>query len=184
VSRSKVPSIEDVALAAGDALRRRGITAVLTGGACASLHSRGRYHSADVDFVLGEGVRRADLDAAMAEIGYRRKVDRYVSATNPYWIEFPRGPLAVGADYRVLPVRIRRKGAVTLALSPTDSCRDRLAAFYHWGDRQALAAAVEIAVRNRLGLALIRRWSIGEGSLSGYQSFLQAVREARRLLKG
>lgn len=41
----------------------------------------------------------------------------------------------------------------TLALSPTDACRDRLAAFYHWSDRGGLAAAVAIAQRHRVNMS-------------------------------
>lgn len=41
-----------MALAAGDGLRRAGIRAVLTGGACANLYSGGAYESVDADFVL------------------------------------------------------------------------------------------------------------------------------------
>jgi hypothetical protein len=183
VRRSPRPSVEDVALEVGDALRRHGIAAVLTGGACAGLHAKGRYTSADVDFVLADGVQRKVLDAAMRDVGFARRGDRYVQPTNPIWVEFPRGPLAIGYDDRLTPVVVRRGRNSILALSPTDSCRDRLAAFYHWGDWQALAVAVEIALANRLAYATIRRWSIAEESEARYQGFLAAVREARRSRK-
>lgn len=52
-------SLRGVALAVGRALAERGIRAVLTGGACASLHSGGRYLSDDLERVRrwseGEG---------------------------------------------------------------------------------------------------------------------------------
>ena len=41
-----------VAIEVGDALRRHGIRAVLTGGACACLRSGGAYDSVDIDFIL------------------------------------------------------------------------------------------------------------------------------------
>ena len=65
-------------------------------------------------------------------------------------------------------------------LSPTDACRDRLAAFYHWHDRQSLGVAVSIAVRNRVKLAAIRRWSVGEGMKHGFDEFLDELKIARR----
>ncbi|NOT32675.1 MAG: hypothetical protein HOP12_00730 [Candidatus Eisenbacteria bacterium] len=59
-------SLANVAVAVGDALRRAGIRAVLTGGACASLYSGGAHHSLDADFVLTEQCTQSDLDRAMA----------------------------------------------------------------------------------------------------------------------
>jgi hypothetical protein len=51
-------SLTTVALAVGGVLRRHGITAVLTGGACASLHTGGSYLSKDADFVVRGAVRQ------------------------------------------------------------------------------------------------------------------------------
>ena len=93
--------------------------------------------------------------------------------------EFPRGPLGIGEDFRIRPVWLRRRGARTLALSATDACRDRLAAFYHWTDRQSLAVAVSIALRNRVSLAKIRTWSRSEGHPEGYGVFLAERARAR-----
>jgi hypothetical protein len=120
----------------------------------------------------------------MIEIGFKRSGDHYVRRGSPFWVEFPRGPLAIGADHLLKPVTIRRKRAATLALSATDSCRDRLSAFYHWSDHQALAVAVEIALANRLAYATIRRWSESEGMLPRYEEFLTAVRAAKRVRRG
>ncbi|HEX9286531.1 MAG TPA: hypothetical protein VF999_04610 [Thermoanaerobaculia bacterium] len=41
-----------MALAVPEALEKAGIRAVLTGGACAALHTAGGYQSEDVDFIL------------------------------------------------------------------------------------------------------------------------------------
>jgi hypothetical protein len=170
-----------VAVRVGDALRRRGIRGVLTGGACASLYTRGAYQSVDVDVVLSGPARQADVDAALGSLGFRRRGDRYLHARLPFYVEFPRGPLAVGGDHRVRPVERTRGRARALALSATDSCRDRLAAFYHWGDRQSLAVAVEIARRHRVGVAAIGRWSRSEGAADLFEEFLADLARARRL---
>jgi hypothetical protein len=172
-----------VAVAVGDALRRAGIRAVLTGGACAHLYSGGVYQSLDADFVLTAPCSPEDLDRALASVGFRRVRDRYVHRGIPFFVEFPKGPLGIGEDFRIQPVwRIRGSGR-TLALSATDACRDRLAAFYHWNDRQSLAAAVAIAARNRVAFGKVREWSRKEGHLKGYAIFiteLRRVREAAR----
>lgn len=171
--------LAEVAVLVGDALRRRGIRGVLTGGACASLHSRGAYVSRDVDFVLPAETRVDDLDAAMESVGFRRDGSRYVHPESPYYVEFPAGPLAIGNDVSPRPVLVRHGRAVAMALSATDACRDRLAAFYHWNDRQALEVAVQIALRNRIWTERVRAWSEAEGAAPKFEQFLDAVRRSR-----
>jgi hypothetical protein len=173
-------SLADVAVAVGDALRRAGIRAVLTGGACANLYSGGVYESMDADFILSGSPALEDLNRALDALGFRRRGDRYVHPRVPFFVEFPRGPLGIGQDVRIRAVWRVRRGARTLALSATDSCRDRLAAYYHWHDQQSLAAAVAIARRNRVALRKIREWSRSEGHLEGYQAFLAQVERQRR----
>lgn len=168
-----------VAAAVGSALRRAGITAVLTGGACACVYTRGAYQSADVDFIVVGGTTQARLDAAMAAVGFVRRGDRYVHARTRFYVEFPRGPLAVGGDWTLRPVERRTRHGRLLMLSATDSCRDRLAAFYHWNDRQSLAVAVAIALRNRVGLQALRGWSVGEGHEARFVEFIAELGRAR-----
>ena len=172
--------LSTVAVAVGDALRRAGIRAVLTGGACASIHAGGGYSSVDADFVLlGENSRR-QMDDALAPLGFRRSGDRYVHTETEFYVEFPRGPLAIGADDQILPIEYVSGPRRCLVLSATDSCRDRLAAFYHWNDRQSLEVAVLIALANRLDWRRIRHWSAGEGFTVRYVEFLQELRRERR----
>ena len=71
-------SLAAVALTVGDALRRHGIRAVLTGGACASLYARGAYQSRDMDLIVAGAVTQPGLDRAMASVGFHRSRDRYV----------------------------------------------------------------------------------------------------------
>ena len=164
----------------GDALRRHRISAVLTGGACAAFHTGGSYQSVDVDFVLSGSVTQKQLDAAMNSVGFVRRRDRYVNPAHEFFVEFPRGPLAIGGDTAILPRRTNRGPRTAWMLSPTDSCRDRLAAYFHWNDRQSLAVAVEIASRQPVSFVKIRRWSAAEGALEKYAEFLTAARKRSR----
>lgn len=173
-------SLADVAVTVGDALRRAGIRAVLTGGACANLYSGGAFQSMDADFVLSGSPTLEDLSIALGKLGFNRRGDRYVHKRVPFFVEFPRGPLGIGGDVRIRPVWRTRRGAKTLALSATDSCRDRLAAYYHWRDQQSLAAAVAIALKNRVAHRKIREWSGSEGHPDGYEAFLTELERARR----
>lgn len=173
-------TLADVAVAVGDALRRADIRAVLTGGACASFYAAGAYQSVDADFVLVGACTTEALDRAMATLGFERDRDRYVQPEVPFFVEFPRGPLGIGEDFQIRPVWKSRRGARMLALSATDSCRDRLAAFYHWKDRQALAAAVAIALQERVRLTKVREWSQAEGHRGAYEIFLADLARARK----
>ena len=173
-------SLPTVAVAVGDALRRAGIRAVLTGGACASVHTAGRYSSVDADFVLIGEVTRRQLDDALATLGFVRSGDRYVHAESEFYVEFPRGPLAIGGDHTIRPVEYVSGPRRCLALSASDSCRDRLAAFFHWSDRQSMEVAVHIALANRLDWRRIRRWSEAEGNVARYEEFLAELRRRRR----
>jgi len=168
-----------VAFGVAEALRRHGIQAVLSGGGCASFYTRGAYLSADLDFILSKPARRAVVDAAMASVGFSREGDRYVHSKVRFYVEFPRGPLAIGGDWQVRPARHRRAGAELLTLSPTDCCRDRLAAFYHWKDRQSLRVAVAVAARHRVRVGVIRHWSEQEGKTREFEEFVREVRKAR-----
>ena len=175
----KGASLRTVTAAVGDALRRDGIRGVVTGGSCASLHSDGAYQSQDIDIVLSGRVTRQELDRSLASIGFVRRGDRYVHSGSPFFVEFPRGPLAVGGDENVRPVELVVGRTRFLALSPTDSCRDRLAQFFHWKDRQSLSVAVLIAARRRVNLRRIRTWSAAEGFEDQFEEFLRYLRDAR-----
>ena len=172
-------SIRDVAAAVGTALRNAGFDAVLTGGACASIYSAGAYISHDLDFIIRSGGKRAELDTALAAQGFQRQHDRYVHPLTAFFIEFPRGPLSIGDDTDIKPARLKIGRTTISALSPTDSCRDRLAAFYHWSDRQSLRSAIEIARRERVNMAAIRRWSVREAAADKFEEFAAAVRASR-----
>ena len=161
-------------------LRKAGLTAVLTGGACAAIYSAGAYTSYDLDFVVQGGGSRRALEQAMVAAGFGRQGDRYVHPGTPFFVEFVRGPLAVGDDIDVRPTTLRVGRGHTLALAPTDACRDRLAAFFHWADRGSLAAAVAIARRHRVDMTVIERWSGHEGAPDKFEEFRAAVAARRR----
>jgi hypothetical protein len=180
VTLSARSSLGAVAALVAGALRTNGIRAVLTGGACAALYSEGAYHSRDLDFIVVEDVTRTEMDHAMESIGFVRRRDRYIHPRARFYVEFPRGPLAIGGEYRIRPVTRSTSHGRVLMLSATDSCRDRLAAFYHWGDLQSLTVAAWIAARNRVNLATLQRWSTAEGAGEGFERFVAETSGIRR----
>lgn len=172
-------TLPEVAAAVGAHLANRGIRAVLTGGACVAIHT-GTYVSKDADFVLQTAVSQRILDEALLQLGFVREGAEYVHAEVPFWVEFPPGPLSIGDDLAIEPAELTVGRLKTLGLSATDSCRDRLAAFFHWNDRQALALAVKIAKARRVDLDQIRRWSDHEGKSAEFGEFLKAATSGPR----
>ena len=84
-------------------------------------------------------------------------------------------------DQRVERATHRKTPSGTLRLlTPTDCVKDRLAAFFHWNDRQSLEQAIMVAKAQRINLADIRRWSKGEGHEEKFRIFEQAVQQQQR----
>ncbi len=172
-------SLRQVAAIVAKALSSADIRAVLTGGACATIYSEGEYQSEDLDLILQSSPTQKTLDQAMKRAGFIRHGDCYDHPNTQFFVEFPRGPLSIGADLSVNPAELRIAGVRVALLSATDSCRDRLAAFYHWKDRQSLRAAVAIAARHPVDLERIKSWSAREGAGRGFEEFADEVRTAR-----
>jgi len=179
VSLTSRSSLAEVAACVAEALARAGIRAVLTGGACATLYSEGKYQSFDLDFILQTATTARDLDDAMEVIRFRRVGNHYEHPRARFLVEFPAGPLGIGGDLDIRPITYRIGKVGVKALSATDSCRDRLAAFYHWNDRQSLATAVEISRRRKVNIEAIRRWSTREGATDKFQAFLESLGRVR-----
>jgi hypothetical protein len=177
-------SLRKVAAVVSDALRRAGIRAVLTGGACATIYSGGAYQSEDLDLILQSSPTQKELDRVMAGIGFARKGDSYHHPDTRFFVEFPRGPLSIGSDLSVKTAEISIDGVSVLLLSPTDSCLDRLAGYYHWKDRQSLKAAVAMAARHRIDLERTQAWSAREGASQGFEEFIRELQKAKARRRG
>jgi hypothetical protein len=143
VTLSRRSSITDVAATVAAVLRESSFTAVLTGGACATIYSGGAYQSYDLDYVIQAGGRKRALDEAMARAGFARAGDRYEHPKVRFFVEFVRGPLAIGDDVAVRPTMASRGsganarplthrcvpgstgGVLSLERSPEPRCGDR-----------------------------------------------------------
>jgi len=150
-------TLSDVAFYVCTALDRAGITAVLTGGSAATFYAPDPYQSRDIDFVIT--VWAPNGERALLDAGFSREIDCYVHPSTIYPIEFPKGPLMVGDDMIKEWSTIRRGDELLNVLSPTDSCRDRLAAFLFWNDFSGLEQALAVChARADVDLDRVRRW--------------------------
>lgn len=168
-------SLQELAAFVCSHLQRHDIPVVLVGGSCVSIYSDNRYQTADLDFVERYHTRRAALRKALAEIGFVEENRYFVHPDTPWFLEFPTGPLAVGdAPVHTLNEVATDTGVLVL-LTPTDCIKDRLAAWFHWRDRQALQQAVWVAQRHAFDHEDVRAWSAREGMTEKFKEFLAAL---------
>jgi hypothetical protein len=173
-------TLREVAFLVCTALHEAGITAVLTGGTAASLYAPEAIQSFDLDFVITAHAVDGEPEAVLKRLGYRRVGQDYKHADSRYPLEFPKGPLAIGDERIMSWETLRKDGLLLHVLTPTDSCRDRLAAFYFFDDRNSLeqARAIFAAQAERVDLDAIRRWSEKEGQKRRYQDFLRRIEQS------
>ncbi len=173
--RKGIP-LADLAALVADECRKSGIEIVLSGGACVSIYTRNKYESFDLDFVLQSQADRKRIGPVLEALGFRKQGRHFVHPETPYIVEFLSPPLSVGEE-PVREIRALRRGKRTLELlSPTDCVKDRLAAFYHWGDKPSLVQAVLVCKDAEVDLHEVGRWSIHEGMKDKFKDFQKALR--------
>jgi len=163
----------DAAFAVCTALDRAGTTAVLTGGSAATFYAPADYQSLDLDFVITLRAPDGSGAQALLDVGYRLEGDYYVHSEWPFPLEFPPGPLMVGQDHIVHWSTHRRDGQLLHVLTPTDSVRDRLAAYLFWKDFSGLEQALAVA-RAQLAavdIEAVESWCRNEGHLARFREF-------------
>jgi hypothetical protein len=157
-------------------LEKNGINVVLSGGACVSLFTENEYQSFDLDFIENVVTSRKRIREVLQKIGFIEEHRYYKHPDTDFFLEFPPGPLSIGDE----PVReIMEKEfstGVLRLLSPTDCVKDRLAAYYHWNDRQSLQQATLVARTCAIDLDEIERWSIKEGKSREFLDIRERLR--------
>lgn len=172
-------TLEELGAVVCETLAAHNIDAVLSGGSCVSVWTDNQYSSNDMDMITTTLTSQYQLSAALESIGFMRsgKGRYYVHPDTELALEFPSGPLMVG-DEHIGEDQIHRlktnKGMLRL-LSPTDCVKDRLAAFYYWGDKQSWSQAVSVARNHTPDWGSLQRWHQAEGEESSYADFRAAV---------
>lgn len=171
-------SIGELAAFVSSHLRRYGIEVVLSGGSCVSIYTQNKYASLDLDFIDFGSIGLRKLKKVLEGIGFFYQKDRYFkSSATDIFLEFPPGPLSVGEEPVKEIVTLNFPTGELRIISPTDCVKDRLAAYYHWGDRQSLEQAVLVAQDNEIDLNEIERWSMAEGNLAVFQEIKKRFEE-------
>lgn len=160
-------------------LQQKNMPVVLVGGACVSIYCHNQYQTSDLDFVEKYYTKRSNLKAALAELGFEEQNRYFVRPDVQYFLEFPAGPLAIG-DSPVKQLHELKTDLGVLALLTAQDCvRDRLSAFYHWRDKQALQQAIWVAQLNPIDLDFLRAWSQAEAMLDKFDIFLVELQKAQ-----
>jgi phosphorylcholine metabolism protein LicD len=150
-------------------LKKHGIEVVLSGGALAALYSNNKYVSKDLDLIDIYSVDRRKLISAMKEIGFVEKNRYFIHSDSEYIVEFPPGPLTVGDEPVKKTYQVEFSTGTLTVISPTDCVKNRLAAYYHWGDKPSLTQAVLVAKETDVDIQEVKRWSHKEGKAKEFQ---------------
>lgn len=152
-------------------LRDKGINVVLSGGASVSIYSDHQYVSKDLDFIGRFSIDHKKVESAMLEIGFKRRGRYYHHPETSFFAEFISGPPTVGQDPISEIREVELETGIVRVISPTDSVKDRLAAFYHWGDKQSLEQALLISRSNEIDIDNVELWSIREGKKTEFGEY-------------
>ncbi len=174
-------TLEELASYVSEELRKRGIKIVLVGGACATIYSKNRYQSYDLDFITYEDMRK--VTQALKELGFKVKERYFIHSECPWFIEFVSPPIAIGNEpIDSFEERVSKLGTIRM-LRPTDSVKDRLASYFYWSDRQGLEQAIDICLESEIDLEEVKRWASREKCLNKYEKFLKELQRAKRSVR-
>ena len=54
--------------------------------------------------------------------------------------------------------------------------KDRLAAYYHWDDKQGLEQAINICLEQDVASAEVERWSLQENQMKKFRIFVERLK--------
>ena len=150
-----------------------GITTTLSGGFCVEIYSFGEYTSMDIDLIDQSLFRHNEIKKKMYELGFISEGKHFRHPDMEYTVEFPASPLAIGQELVKEISEIETDYGVLRIITPTDSVKDRLAAYYFWNDERSLEQAILVALRNEVDLQNVMNWSKQEGESDKYEIFLK-----------
>ncbi len=161
-------------------LKEHGIEAILVGGACVSIYSENRYMSYDLDFVTYEDLKK--VEKPLETLGFKRVGRCFTHEKCPYLIDFVNPPIAVGHEAIRSFETLRSGSGILKLLTQTDCVKDRLAAYFYWGDPQSLEQARLVAKNHPLDIKNLTAWAKKEGHLEQLERFLGSIETERDAL--
>ncbi len=175
---TKKMTLEQFAIAVATELKKHDIDVILTGGAVVSIYSTGKYVSKDADFL--SATDHKTITQIMHTLGFKNVGKDFYHEDTDFSVEFPGSQLVIGNSPMKPDGKIERQGFTLHLLSPTQCVMDRLAAFYHWRDRQSLDQALLVAQGHPIKIKSIEEWSKLEGEEKKFNEFLNKLKEIKR----
>lgn len=165
----------ELASLVSSAFQEKDINVVLSGGSCVSIYSEEQYVSMDLDFVNAGFTKRDRIRNVMASLGFEEEKRYFRHPDTDLLVEFPPGPLGVGAEPVKQVDEIKTGSGVLRLISPTDCVKDRLTWYYHDGDTECLRQAVLVSNYSTIDIKEIERWSKGEGKLKLFKQIREEL---------
>ena len=174
-------TIEELAALVCEKLKEYNIDVVLSGGSCMELYSNSEFSSYDIDLIMRYSAKQNDVNNAMESLGFKReKIARYFKhPNNPFFVEFPDGPVAVGDEFiKEFATRTTKFGELKL-LKVEDCIKDRLCAYVYHYDTICLDQAISVAKNNEVDYQELERWAKEESGTD----MINAINEIVNALK-
>lgn len=145
-------SLADVAATVAEHLRTYGIDVVVVGGSAITSHVPTVYTSMDVDFALTSDADRRRITTALKDLGFGPKGRIFVHPDTKYTVDFVAEPPYIDREPVYDFAEIQTSFGRFRVLKLEDAIADRVAAFLHWSDSEALDVAqrTAAAARDRL----------------------------------
>lgn len=144
-------------------LRAHDINCVLTGGACITIYTHNKYQSFDIDFIDNDFTSQKKLKEVLGKIDFYELNRYFKHKDSEYIIEFPTGPLSIGSQKVKTVDKMEFDTGILNIISPTDSMKDRLAAYFYWEDKQSLEQAEMLCKDQKINIKEVERWAKAEG---------------------
>lgn len=167
-------SLRDLAGFISEELRSEGIDVILVGGACVTIYSENRYLSHDLDFVTYEDLKK--VKKVLLRLGFYEHAGSFRQKECLWIVEFVSPPVSVGDEPISEFSQVKTSFGSIKMLRAVDSVKDRLAAFYYWGDRQGMEQAISICLAVDVDFEELRVWSKKEKQMNKFEKFLESFK--------
>jgi hypothetical protein len=172
-------SMEELAAIIAAQLKLNNIQVVLVGGLAVSLYTDNRYLTKDIDMVDISYQKPVTMQTAMAILGFYKQGRIYCNDTTDITVEFPAAPLSVGDEVITKQTTASTPFGDIPILYATDIVKDRLTAYFHWQDQQALVQALCVMLCHAIKPETMNTFCVKEAS----EHYYKRISDLYRTLK-
>jgi len=156
-------------------LGNKGIEVTLVGGGVATIYSKGKYMSGDLDFVFGWGNNHKEIREALAEIGFTTTARVFAKKGCPFTLDFSSPPVDIGLNNEPEIDQYMVGKTMIKILTPTECIKERLHKAHHWKDEQAFEAALAVAEVSEYSQEKIKKFCQENKMKGTFERFLERI---------